>query len=100
MAKASVVPIDSRHAAVLREFLGDFENIPDSPDRMNQRSFSIMVYFRPQSINMNIDHVCRGVDFHLPDLVQDHCASHNATCIATEVFQKHELLRRQTQWPI
>ena len=44
-ANARVVQIEIRQAAVVRRFLGMFENVPNPTNRMNQRSRGVVIHF-------------------------------------------------------
>ena len=96
-ANARVVQIEIRQAAVVRRFLGMFENVANATNRMNQRSRGVMIHFAAKAINMNIHYVGRGINPHLPDMVQNHGPGHNATFVAAKIFQQGKLLRGQLQ---
>src|ERR1700684_4721829 len=96
-ANARVVQIEMRHAAVLLRFLGTFQNVSNAANRMNQWSRTIVIHFATQPINVNINYVGRGVDPHLPDMVQNHGPRHDATFVAAKIFQQGELLWGQLQ---
>jgi hypothetical protein len=46
---------------------------------------------------MNINHIGRGVNPHLPDMIQNHGPGYDATFIPTKIFQQRKLLWRQLQ---
>src|SRR5215471_8115990 len=94
-AKASVVQTAIRQAAVFREGLRSFENISDSPNRLDERFSAVPVDFAAQAIDVHVDDVRRGIDSHAPDMIENHRSSHNAALVSTEVFQKYEFLRRE-----
>src|SRR5215468_1403905 len=94
-AKASVVQTAIRQAAVFREGLRSFENISDSPNRLDERLCAVPVHFAAQTINVHVDDIRGGIDSHAPDMIENHRSSHNAALVSTEVLQKHELLRRE-----
>ena len=86
-ANAKVVQIEIRQAAVVRRFLGMFENVANTANRMNQRSGRVMIYLATETINVNIDHIGCGVNSHFPDMIQNHGSGHNPPLIAAKVFQ-------------
>jgi len=96
-ANASVVQIEIRQAAVVRKFLGMFENVTNATNCVNQRSLSVLIHFAAQTIDMNIHHVGCGVNPHFPDMVQNHGPGHHATFIAAKIFQERKLLWSQLQ---
>src|SRR5579863_2525517 len=91
-ANAKVVQIEIRQAAVVRRFLGMFENVANAANRMNQRSWGIVIYFAAQPINVNVNHVGCGVNPHLPDMVQNHGPRYDTTFVPAKVFQQGKLL--------
>jgi hypothetical protein len=91
-ANARVVHIEIRQAAVVRKFLGMFENVANTTDGMNQWSWSIVIHFTAQPINMNIHNVCCGINPHLPDVIQNHGSRYHATFIPAQVFQQRKFL--------
>jgi len=46
---------------------------------------------------MDIDYVCRGINLHPPDMIQNHSASNYTSGIPAEIFQEGELLRGQLE---
>ena len=98
-ANARVVQIEIRQAAVVRKFLGMFENVANTPNRMNQGSLGVGVvaYFAPQAIEVNVNHVGCGVHRHFPDMVQNHGPRDYATLVAAKIFQQRKFLGSQLQ---
>ena len=96
-ANARVAQIEIRQAAVVRKFLGMFENVANTANRMNQRSGRVVIYLAAETINVNVDHIGCGVNPHFPDMVQNHGSGHNPPFIAAKIFQQRKLLRGQLQ---
>jgi hypothetical protein len=96
-ANARVVQIEIRQAAVERKFLGMFENVANAANCVNQRSRGVVIHFAAQTINVNIDYIGRGINPHLPDMVQNHGPRHHATFVAAKIFQQRKLLWGQLQ---
>src|SRR6202140_5950173 len=96
-ANARVVQIEIRQAAVVRKFLGIFESVADTTNRMNQGSRGVMITFAAKAVDMDIHYVGRGINPHLPDMIQDHGPRHHATFVAAKIFQQGKLLRGQLQ---
>src|ERR1700686_3031990 len=96
-AKASVVQIEIRQAAVVRKFLGMFENVANAANGVNQWSPRIMIHLAAQTINMDIHDVSCWIDPHPPNVVQDHGPRYHATFIAAKIFQQRKLLWSQLQ---
>ena len=96
-ANARVVQIEIRQAAVVRKFLGIFESVADTTNRMNQGSRGVMIHFAAKAVDMDIHYVGRGINPHLPDMIQDHGPGHNSTFVAAKIFQQGKLLRSQLQ---
>ena len=55
----------------------------------------IVVHFAAQAIDVDIDYVCRGINPHAPDVIENHGTSHYAPGIPAKIFQERKLLRRQ-----
>src|ERR1700686_298675 len=96
-AKASVVQIEIRQAAVLRKFSGMFENVANAANGVNQRLRRVMIHFAAQTINMDIHDIGCGVNPHPPHMIQDHSTRHYAPFIAAKIFKERKLLWRQLQ---
>src|ERR1035438_2944215 len=96
-ANARVVQIEIRQAAVVRKFLGMFENVANTPNRMNQRSRGGMIHFAAKAVDMDIHYVGSGINPHLPDMIQDHGPGYNPSFIAAKIFQQRKFLRGQLQ---
>jgi hypothetical protein len=96
-ANARVVQIEIRQAAVVRKFLGMFENVADTPNRMNQGSRCVMIHFAAKAVDMDIHHVGCWINPHFPDMIKDHGPGHNSTLIAAKIFQQRKFLRGQLQ---
>ena len=94
-AKASVVQMAIRQAAVFLDGLRSFENIADSTNRLNERFHAFSIDLRAQTVDMDIDNVRRWIDPHLPDVIQNHRTGHDAAFISAEVLQQNELLSSQ-----
>src|SRR5580692_11918264 len=96
-AKASVVQIEIRQAAVARRFLGMLEHVADATNGMDERARRVMVHFAAQAINMDVHDVGRGINPHTPDVVQNHRASYHTAFVAAEILQQRKFLRGQLQ---
>src|ERR1700686_3135526 len=92
---ARVVQSEIRQAAVVRKFLGMFENVANTTNRMNQRSRGVVIHFAAQAVGMDIHYVGSGINPHLPDMIQDHGARYYATFIAAKIFEQREFLWSQ-----
>jgi hypothetical protein len=92
-----VVQIEIRQEAVVRKFLGMFEDIANAANCVNQRSPGVMIHFAAQTINVNIDDVRRGVNSHLPDMIQNHSPGHDSAFVPAKIFQQRKLLWAQLE---
>ena len=86
---------EMRHAAVVRRRLAIFQNVPDTPNGVDQRSHAVIIDLTAQPIDVNIHNVCGRIDSRAPHMVKDHAPRYYPTGIATEIFQNRELLSRQ-----
>ena len=59
-----------------------------------------MVHLTAQTINMNVNHICRRVNLHPPNVIQDHRARHHAAGIPAKIFQERKFLRRKLKQPV
>src|SRR6185437_6001633 len=95
--KASVAHSDMRHAALRTAGLLVLEDIAYSPQSPNQWPLPVAVDLAAKAIDVDIDYICVGLNAHAPNLVKDHGARDHPACVATQVFEKHEFLRRKLQ---
>jgi hypothetical protein len=96
-ANARVVQIEIRQAAVVRKRLGMFENVANTPNRVNQGSRGVVIHFAAKAVDMDIHYVGCRINPHFPDMIEDHGPGHNSTLIAAKIFQQREFLRGQLQ---
>src|ERR1700693_4300959 len=96
-ANARVVQIEIRQAAVVRSVLGMLENVANTPNGVDQRSWRVMVNLTAKTINMDVDDVGGGIDPHPPDVVQNHGASHHRTLSSAKKILQRKLLRSKLQ---
>src|SRR5271157_4332020 len=86
-----------RHAAELRRALRFPENITDASDGVDKRVFPVFINLLAQAVDLDFNHIGGRINVHMPHLVKDHGARHDAPLIPDQVFQKRELLGRKLQ---
>src|SRR5206468_2747375 len=97
MAKANVIHTDSRNAAVFPGPLAILENIAHSADGVNQRLIGVAVHLAAHAVDVNVHDVGSRIDPHLPYMIENHRAGHDASGIAAEILEQDEFLWSQPQ---
>src|ERR1700722_5112980 len=92
-AKARVVQIEIRQAAVARRILGMFQNVSDAANGVDERWDGVRVHLAAQAINVDINYVRCRVYPHSPNVIQNHRTSDNSPGIPAKIFQERKLLR-------
>jgi hypothetical protein len=62
------------------------ENVSDAADCVDEWYGTIVIDLAAQAIDVDIDHVCCGINLHAPDVIQDHSASNYTPGIPTKIF--------------
>src|SRR6266404_2027941 len=96
-AKARVVQVEMRQAAVVRVLLRILQNVPDTADGLDQGPKRFPVDLGAQAINVNVNYIGRRINSHAPDVVKNHSACHHASGISTEILQQRKFMRSQLQ---
>jgi len=82
----------SRKVVVRRNLVPFFENIPDTPYRVDEIASKRAVNLVPQAAYARFDHRGPRVEVVVPDVFHDHCLRNNPTGIPHEVLEQRELL--------
>src|SRR3974390_241768 len=96
-AKATVGHAAMRHAAEVRRALRFPENITDTSNGVDQRTFSVFIDFLAQAVDLDFNHVGGRINVHVPYFVQDHGPRHHASRVPYQVFEQSKFLGRQLQ---
>jgi hypothetical protein len=76
-----------RHAALRMIGLAAFEDISDTSQCLDQRLAPFGINLAAETINVNIDYICVGLNPHPPNLGQQHGTGNNSASMAAEVLQ-------------
>src|SRR5271165_521134 len=96
-AKATAGHAAMRHAAELRRALRFPDNITDTSNGLDQRTFAVFINLLAQAVYLNFDHVGGRINVHVPHLIKDHSPRHHPSRIPDQVFEKGEFLGSELQ---
>src|SRR5271165_7177243 len=96
-AKATAGHAAMRQAAEFRRALRFPENITNASNGVDERALAVFINLLAQAIDLDINHIGGRINVHVPHLIKDHRASHDAPRISHQVFQKTEFLSRKLQ---
>ena len=78
-------PLNAAACVCLR--LSGIETVACSADGVKQRSFPGMIYFGSQAADVDIDHVCSGIEAIIPNSLEHHCSGHDLAGMAHEIIE-------------
>src|SRR5262245_35436236 len=62
----------------VRVLASSTETISDATDRVDQRIGLLVVDLATQAPDIDVDNICRGIEMHVPDVLQQHGAGDDA----------------------
>src|SRR5437868_10047238 len=78
--------------------LTDLHNVADLPDRMDELGETFAFYLAAQPTDMRLNNARARIELKIPDLLEQHLASHNLPRIAHQAFQELEFLGANLNW--
>src|SRR4051812_44357675 len=60
---------------------------------MNESVDCALIYLITQGVDVHVHHIAHSIEVNVPDMLDDHGASHGAVRVAHQKFQKRKLFR-------